>query len=75
MGDLCPGVGGDGLDIAAKARRAFGEIGPKNPLAKLSKRDKESLWSLLSLYEKISVLAGMNVPSGHCDRGMASNPG
>jgi hypothetical protein len=41
-------------DIAAKARRAFAEIGPKNPLAKLSKSDKELLWSLLTLHEKIT---------------------
>src|SRR3954463_2252259 len=41
-------------DPGARARRAFAEIGPKNPLAKLSKSDKESLCTLLTLYERSS---------------------
>ena len=41
-------------DPGATARRAFAEIGPKNPLAKLSKSDKESLCTLLTLYERSS---------------------
>ena len=41
-------------DPGATARRAFAEIGPKNPLAKLSKSDKESLYTLLTLYERSS---------------------
>ena len=41
-------------DVGARVRRAFAEIGPQNPLGKLNKRDRESLWSLLTAYEKMS---------------------
>jgi hypothetical protein len=41
-------------DSAVRARRAFAEIGPDNPLKHLEPPDRELLWALLLFYERVS---------------------